>query len=136
LNKVSLILLLADNFTIHIVPHELRNCYKLNTYRQAIQKVLDRHKAYSPSHGQIEPLAIYDPENNNYLLMDLGWDNTGRVHAIVFHLRIHNDKIWVEWDGLESGVTQELLDLGIAKEEIVLGFYRPQRRAITDFAVN
>lgn len=66
---------------------------KLNTYRQAIQKVLDKHKAYHPSHGQIEPLAICDTRNDNYMLMDLGWDNTGRVHAIVFHLRIYNGKI-------------------------------------------
>ena len=51
-------------------------------------------------------------------------------------LRILNDKIWVEWDGLETGITQELLDLGINKEDIVLGFYRPERRALTEFAIN
>ncbi|GFE67846.1 XisI protein [Chroococcus sp. FPU101] len=108
---------------------------KLNTYRKAIQKII-KHKVYQPSHGQIETLAICDFENDNYMLMDLGWDNTGRVHAVVFHLRIQNDKIWIEWDGLENGITQELLDYGIAKEDIVLGFYRPERRALTEFAIN
>ena len=109
---------------------------KLNTYRKVIEKVLNKHQAYQPSHGQIEALAICDTKNDNYLLMDLGWDNTGRVHAVVFHLRILNDKIWVEWDGLETGITQELLDVGINKEDIVLGFYRPERRALTEFAIN
>ena len=108
---------------------------KLKQYRQVIQTVIKRHAEYTPSHGEIKTLPLCDTINDNYLLMDLGWDRTGRVHAVVFHLRICNSKIWVEWDGTEEGVTQELLDLGVPKEDIVLGFYRPEHRKLTGFAV-
>jgi hypothetical protein len=64
----------------------------------------------------------------------MGWDRTGRVHAVVLHLHIQNGKIWVEVDATENGVTQELLDAGIPKEDIVLGFYRLERRKLTEFA--
>jgi len=32
--------------------------------------------------------------------------------------------------------TQELLEAGVLNEDIVLGFYRPERRAITGFSVD
>ncbi|MGB6168089.1 MAG: XisI protein, partial [Geitlerinemataceae cyanobacterium] len=71
----------------------------------------------------------------NYLLMAIGWNSSGRVHSISFHLRIRNDKVWIEWDGTENGIALELVELGIPKEDIVLGFYRPERREITEFAI-
>ena len=108
---------------------------KLIHYRKIIQAILANHAQYKPSHGEIEPIQICDLEHDNYLLMDLGWDRSGRVHDVVFHLRIKEGKIWIEWDGIEQGITQELLEAGVLKEDIVLGFYRPERRAITGFSV-
>ncbi|MBC6476227.1 MAG: XisI protein [Hormoscilla sp. GM102CHS1] len=109
---------------------------KLNTYRQVVQQVVAHHAQYSASQEQIEALSICDATNDNYILLDVGWDRTGRVHDIALHLRLRDGKIWIEWDGIEEGVTQELLELGVPKEDIVLGFYRPQRRQLTEFAVN
>ena len=107
---------------------------KLDTYRRIAQQVVAQHAKLKPSEGQIEPIAIGDARHDNYLLLDVGWDTTGRVHEVVLHLRIYEGKIWVERDGTESGVTQELLGAGVPKEDIVLAFYRPERRALTDFA--
>ncbi|MDJ0677267.1 MAG: XisI protein [Calothrix sp. MO_167.B42] len=108
---------------------------KLEKYRQIIESIVKKHAQYQPSHGQIESLSICDKEADNYLLMDTGWDKTGRVHAVVFHLRIVEDKVWIEWDGTERGITEDLLDLGIVPEDIVLGFIRPENRKFTDFSV-
>lgn len=57
------------------------------------------------------------------------------VHAVILHMRLQNGKVWIEQDGTETGVADELLQAGIPKDDIVLGFYRPERRAITEFAV-
>ncbi|WP_072620460.1 element excision factor XisI family protein [Spirulina major] len=75
------------------------------------------------------------PHTDNYLLIDLGWGQSGRVHAVVIHARIIEEKIWIEIDGTEDGVTSKLLEVGIPKERIVLGFMRPKRRALTEFAI-
>jgi hypothetical protein len=48
---------------------------------------------------------------------------------------VKKNKVWIKKDGTETGVTQELLQAGVPKEDIVLGFYRPERRAITEFTV-
>lgn len=108
---------------------------RLNQYRQILTQLVARHAQYRPSHGNIEPLPICDAVHDQYLLLDVGWDRTGRVHAVVFHLRLRDGKVWVEWDGAEPSITQELLDAGIPKQDIVLAFYRPERRALTEFAV-
>jgi hypothetical protein len=57
------------------------------------------------------------------------------VHNIDLHLRIQDQKIWIEWDGTENGVVEELIRAGVAKEDIVLGFYRPERRSLVDFVL-
>jgi len=108
---------------------------KLENYQQIIQKILGRHAELTPSYGNIQTMPICDPNQNHYVLMDVGWDKTGRVYSVVFHLRLQNGKIWIEWDGTSPGIVQELLDAGVPKEDIVLAFYRPERRKLTEFAV-
>jgi len=44
-------------------------------------------------------------------------------------------KIWIERDGTEEGVAEEFIRAGGPREDIVLAFYRPERRRITEFAV-
>jgi hypothetical protein len=108
---------------------------KLTDYRDAIKTVIHRHSELQTANNLIETVPICDTEGDNYLLMAIGWNPSGRVHSISFHLRIRNDKIWIEWDGTEEGIALELVELGIPKEDIVLGFYRPERREITEFAI-
>jgi hypothetical protein len=107
---------------------------KLNNYRNIIKRLVSRHAAQKPSIGDIKAVPIFDEHRDNYLVVDMGWDCMGRVHSVALHLHIQNEKIWIEVDGTENGVTQELLDAGIPKEDIVLGFYRLERRKLTEFA--
>ena len=59
----------------------------------------------------------------------------GVCTPVELHVRLKQNKGWIEKDGTETKVTQELLQAGVPKEDIVLGFYRPKRRAITEFTV-
>lgn len=108
---------------------------KLDTYRQIVQKVLSKHAELAPSHGQIEIVPVFSERNDNHLLVDFGWERTGRVYSVVVHIRLKDGKIWIERDGTEEGVAEEFVRAGVPREEIVLAFYRPERRRITEFAV-
>jgi hypothetical protein len=107
---------------------------KLERYRQIIQRILSEHAELSPASGDIETMPLCDLTHDNYLLLDVGWDNTGRVHAIAFHLHIRDGKVWVEWDGVEPSIVQELVGAGISPEDIVLAYYRPERRQLVSWA--
>ncbi|MEI6065323.1 MAG: XisI protein, partial [Pseudanabaena sp. ELA748] len=63
--------------------------------------------------------------------MNVGWDGHRRVYGCVLHLDIKNRKIWIQQNMTEMRVAQELVDLGVAKEDIVLGFQAPEMREYT-----
>ncbi|MGH9942152.1 MAG: element excision factor XisI family protein [Pyrinomonadaceae bacterium] len=44
-----------------------------------------------------------------------------------FHLRLRDGKVWVEWDGAEPSITQELLDAGIPKTGHRAGLLSPRK---------
>ena len=108
---------------------------KLSTFRAIVQRVLAQRAEQTPSIGQVETIPLFDPQSDQYAVVDFGWDPTGRVHAVVIHLRLHNGKVWIEADNTEHGIAQDLLDAGIPQQDIVLAFYRPKRRQWTEFAV-
>lgn len=107
----------------------------LENYRRMIKQLVYQHAQIRYSHGEIERLAICDEENDSYLVLAIGWDDNRRVHSVVFHLRIRDGKIWIEEDWTENGVAGELMELGVPKDQIVLGFHSPLKRQYTEFAV-
>lgn len=106
---------------------------KLDQYRTIIKQIVLQHAEYTPSHGDIEARPIFDEIRDSYLLVDAGWDKTGRVYAALLDLHVKDGKIWIEVDGTERGVAYDLLEAGVAKEDIVLGFLHPNRRKIVEF---
>lgn len=108
---------------------------KLEHYRQIIQKIIHHYASAFNSAAQVESIAVCDPVTDNYMVMDVGWNSVGRVHSVPIHCRIKNDKIWLEWDGTDQEIAQQLIDAGVPQEDIVLAFYRPERRKLTGFAI-
>jgi len=108
---------------------------KINRYLSIVKQVLSQHAEYALSYGNVETFPLFDDSSASYLLLDVGWDQMGRVHSVPIHLRIKADRVWVERDHTDANIAGELLNAGIPKEDIVLGFYRPERRKVTDFAI-
>ena len=53
----------------------------------------------------------------------------------MIHVRLKDDKIWIEEDWTEDGVATDLLQKGVSREEIVLAFHPPHVRQYTEFAI-
>jgi hypothetical protein len=106
---------------------------QLEQYQTIAQEILEHYARYQPSRGDIELQAI--AQSNSYLLISFGWNGDRRVHSTIIHLRIVDGKFWVERDETEEGITQDLLDHAVPKEDIVLAFYHPEDRQLTEFAI-
>jgi len=102
-------------------------------FRKIAQDIINDYAGYKPSQGDIELRAIADQDS--YLLISFGWNGERRVHSVILHLRIVDDKFWLERDETEEGITQDLLDRGIPHQDIVLAFYHPEDRKLTEFAI-
>jgi hypothetical protein len=57
------------------------------------------------------------------------------MYGCVLLLDIKNGKIWIQQNGTEIGIADELVKLGVPKEDIVLAFHEPLMRQYTGFAV-
>jgi XisI protein len=108
---------------------------KLEKYRASIKKILINYQQYTKADSQVEAQVIFDTEHDHYQLMYVGWENQRRVYGCVLHFDIKNEKIWIQHNGTEANVADELIDLGVSKNDIVLGFHSPYKRQFTDFAV-
>ena len=108
---------------------------KLEHYRQCVKQLLMQYAQGIPKNGEIEVEMIIDPARDRYLILDVGWQGNRRIHTCVMHFDIKDGKIWIQENVTEAELGQALVEMGIAREDIVLGFQVPYVRAYTEFGV-
>ncbi|GAB4172536.1 MAG: hypothetical protein Fur006_01390 [Coleofasciculaceae cyanobacterium] len=107
---------------------------KLN-YREVVQTILENH-VRNRSNSQTEVQLIFDTERNRYQVINIGWQGLTRVFGCIIYVEIKDGKIWIERDGTEIGVANKLVEAGVPKQDIVLGFKAPYKRKFTQFAAS
>jgi hypothetical protein len=107
---------------------------RLDYYRQCIRNFLN---CYSQRwlESSIENQVILDSEHDHYLLLKAGWDGEQRIYYPVFHFDIKDGKIWIQENTTDVEIDKEFADLGISKQEIVVGFHHPAMREYSDYAI-
>ena len=105
-------------------------------YRQIIKETLaDYHLLNEKSNSTTESCLVIDELNDNYLLVLMGWHQNEHIKSEMIHVRLKEQKIWIEEDWTEESIATNLLAKGIKKEEIVLAFHPPNVRQHTEFAI-
>lgn len=102
-------------------------------YREQVQRLIHEYGQYKPSFGEVEMEVICDPVRDHYELMTVGWNGQRRIHGCVLHVDIRGGKIWIQHDGTEDGIADRLVEAGVPKQDIVLGFHSPFKRQFTEF---
>ena len=109
---------------------------KMVSYAEIARRIVTEYASYRLSYGEVTTEAIIDDANGHYLIVDAGWNNRGhRVYGTAFHLDIINGKFWIQHDGTDWCVADQLLEAGVPKENIVLAFHPAEIRPHTEFAV-
>ncbi|WP_445631175.1 XisI protein [Nostoc sp. DSM 114167] len=105
-------------------------------YRQYIKHLLsDRQKQASMSRNyeEYEVQTIFDEQQDHYQLLYVGWRGNKRDFGCILHLDIKNGKIWIQHDGTEIGIANQLVEMGVPKQDIILAFHEPYVRQFTEF---
>lgn len=108
---------------------------KVDTYRQYVKDVLSEYAKVRPAHGDVEMQTVFDHEGDHYQLMMVGWHNSRREFGIVIHIDLKKGKIWIQHDGTERGVANDFVEMGVPKEDIVLGYHSPFKRQHSGFGL-
>jgi hypothetical protein len=107
-------------------------------YQQYIRQILSERAqriANQRNEQEYDVQTLFDDEQGHYQLLYVGWRGNKRDFGCVLHLDIKDGKIWIQHDGTEVGVANQLVEMGVPKQDIVLAFHEPEVRQFTDFAV-
>ena len=107
---------------------------RIEEYREIIKRVIREVADYAPAEKGVRKELIFDDEGGHYHLFQVGWRDGTRVQNVLVHIDIHNEKIYFEHDGTNLEVVDDLLDAGISKKEIMMGFHPPNMRQYTNYA--
>lgn len=108
---------------------------KLEQYRRAVKKVLKDYSQGKSAFPEIETELIFDCERDHYQIVKVGWHKLDRTYGCSVHIDIKNGKVWLQHNATEIDFAEKLMDEGVAKNDIVLGFHPPYKRPYTGFAV-
>ena len=109
---------------------------KIKKYEKLILDILEPYTKIRYSNLDAENKLVADKENHRYQVITIGWDEDGKfIHDCPMHIDIINDKIWIQRNMTEIDIGKELIDKGVSKSDIVLGFFSPKMREYTDYAL-
>jgi uncharacterized hydantoinase/oxoprolinase family protein len=107
---------------------------RLNKYREIIRTFLADSIAPSSDDPNFETQLICDSDRDHYQLVSLGWQGHRRVYTVLIHLDIKDGKVWIQKNDTDRLIAQELVALGVSREDIVLGLQPAYARVDTGYS--
>jgi len=109
---------------------------KVAKYKAAVRTLVEDIYKMIPSDEAIETQLIIDKERGHFLLFSVGWENGHWEYGSFVHIDVKSDgKVWIQHNGTDLKLGDELESKGIPKSDIVIGFHSPHSRALTKYAV-
>ncbi|NEP40507.1 MAG: XisI protein [Okeania sp. SIO2G4] len=104
-------------------------------YSQLIQDILTEHSV-NDGKSNTEIQLLFDTKRHHYQVLNIGWKEQKRIYGVIIHVDLRDNKIWIQRDGTEIGIANQLITAGVPKKDIVLGFHAPYKRSLTEFTVS
>ena len=111
---------------------------KIVTYKKIVRDyVTEIAQAMPQNENGIENQLITDDEHGYYLWFGVGWEREERYfYATFIHIDVKTTgRVWLQHDGTSLRIAECLVERGIPKDDLVLGFKSPETRPFTGFAV-
>ncbi len=108
---------------------------RLNEYRQYIKDLLSEYDSVERKNQNRESQLIFDEQRDHYLWMKIGWNESKRIYYSVIHFDIKEGKIWLQKNATDWNPAEDLIELGVTREDIILGLQPPFKRPYTDYGV-
>jgi hypothetical protein len=107
----------------------------LDLARNCIKSVLSEYAQRRSNQKDVEVQTICDIKDDHYQLMYMGWEGYKRIFYPLIHVDIKANKVWIQHNITEELIADDLMNLGVDRNDIVLGLHHPSMRQYTDFSV-
>ncbi|MDX2254008.1 MAG: XisI protein, partial [Pseudanabaenaceae cyanobacterium bins.39] len=98
---------------------------RVTKYRQIIRDFLTDF-AKIDANAQL----IFDDEHDRYLVMHNEWRNNHRIYGCAMQVDVIDGQVWLQHNSTEIYVDRELIQRGIAPQDIIFGFRSPSVRKL------
>lgn len=106
---------------------------KVAQYREYVQTLLSQYAKDDVSDDEVEVQLILDTERDHYQWMNVGWQQLNRVYRCIVHVDIKDGKIWLQQNLTDQNPAEDLVEMGVKREDIVLGLQPPYKRQYTEY---
>ena len=104
-------------------------------YKSVVRSIIQEYGSIKSPSSVLKNSIIIDDERGQYMLLTSGWQKDSRTYGPYLHLEVQNNKVYVQYNGTDIHIADELVERGVSKEDIVLEFQPPYSRQYTGFAI-
>ena len=108
---------------------------KVEQYRALVKTLITRYASEDISSQDVDVELVLDVEHDHYQWMNVGWEGLSRIYSCIVHLDIKDGKVWLQQNLTDRNPAEELVNMGVAREDIVLGLHPPYKRPYTDYGI-
>jgi hypothetical protein len=108
---------------------------KLEQYRAHVQKLMSRYAQEDKVKDGVEVQLVMDTVRDHYQWINVGWHELNYIYDCFIHIDIKDGKIWIQRNWTEEDPAAELVEMGVPREDIVLGLHAPYKRPYTNYGV-
>lgn len=102
---------------------------KVAKYKKAAREIVEEIYRMIPEENDVETQLVIDEEHGHYILFSVGWYNLHREYNSFLHIDVKSDgTVWIQHDGTDRRVAYWLIEKGVEKQDIILGFRQPDIR--------
>lgn len=98
-------------------------------YQHCIKALLSEYEDLQTEDAHME--VIFDDDRMRYMAVWVGWWKSKRIHQCAIHIDICDEMVVIQCNDTEDLIGTELVNMGIPKENIYLGFLPPETQAYT-----
>lgn len=106
----------------------------MTDFKPAILDVLRKYAGWIGGRG-ITAEVVEDVGGKHFELIRFGCERNTYIHGALLHVDLIGDKVWIQYDGTDRPLAEELVEAGIPKDRIVLGYKSEHIRPYTGYAV-
>ncbi len=108
---------------------------KIDRYRKLVKSLISNYASSDIANDNAEVQLLLDTDRDHYQWMNVGWQGSDRIYRCVMHFDIKDGKVWLQQNLTDRDPAEELVNMGVAREDIVLGLQMPSKRLYTDYGV-
>jgi XisI protein len=108
---------------------------KVARYQKFAEVLIRRYVEQDYPKPDVETQLVMDVERGHYQWWQVGWRGFDRIYRCIVHLDIKDGKIWLQENLTEYDPAAELVEMGVPREDIILGLQPPEKRPYTDYGV-